>query len=186
MAIYSNLIEKTPTKHIVVGTSKIKATNTGHLFDLVFESDVDNGVLAKAGEYTGNGYQERKATLAGAKDEVVLIASVPLIYDQHTTEAQAEYNFYNKKGTITRGYELVKDDVFAVSDYAFTTKVGDSGVEFGNYVICDGTGKYKEVAKASGSTLTTTNGFVGQIIGFEKYQYDKLVLIAVVQNTTIA
>ena len=185
MAIYSNLIAKTPDKHIVVGTSKIKATNTGHIFDLVFEANVDNGVLAKAGEYTGNGYQERKATLAGAKDEVVLIASVPLIYDQHNTEVQAEYNFYNEKGSITRGYELVKDDVFAVSDYAFTTKVSDD-VEVGNYVICDGTGKYKEVAKASGSTLTTTNGFVGQIIGFEKYQYDKLVLIAVVQNTTIA
>lgn len=185
MAIYSNLIENKADKHIVVSTSKIKAINTGHLFDLVFTSDVDNGVLAKAGEYTGNGYQERTAELAGEKDEVVLIASVPLIYDQHTTAAQAEYNFYNSKGSITRGYELVKDDVFGVSDYAFTT-VADTEVAVGNYVVCDGTGKYKEVAKASGDTLTTTNGFVGQIIGFEKYQYDKLVLIAVVQNTTIA
>lgn len=185
MAIYGNLIENTATKHIVVSTSKIKATNTGHLFDLVFTEDVDNGVLAKAGAYTGNGYQEREATLAGEKDEVVLIASVPLIYNQATTSAQAEYNFYNTKGSVTRGYELVKDDVFAVSDYAFTTVVSDN-VEVGNYVVCDGTGKYKEVAKASGTTLTSSNGFVGQVIGFETYQYSKLVLIAVVQNTTIA
>lgn len=185
MAIYSNLIEKKPTKHIVVGTSKIKATNTGHIYDLVFNADVDNGVLAKVGEYTGNGFQERNATVAGAKDKVVLIASVPLIYDQHTTEVQAEYNFYNTKGSVTRGYELVEDDVFAVSDYAFTTKVGED-LAVGNYVVCDGTGKYKEVAKASGSTLATTNGFVGQIIGFQKYQYDKMALISVVQNTTIA
>lgn len=72
--IYTNLEAKEANKHGMFESSHLLSTDVGDIFDVIVRDssenpiDVDNGVPVKIGEFTGNGYEERYATIAGAKD----------------------------------------------------------------------------------------------------------------------
>lgn len=185
MAIYGEMTWKNEDgKYMVARSTKIKATDCGHLYDLVdAAADVEQGCNIKVGDYTGNGLQERKAETPAEGDAIAFVCSVPLIYESYRTSDQFEWKFVNVKGKDFRAYEIVKDDIFGVSDYGFTTILdAQKGVEVGNYVVVDGNRKWKEVKTAPD---TKQYGFIGKVIGYEKYQYDTIVLIHVIKNETV-
>ena len=160
MAIYTNLKEVSADKHGMFESSRIKATDIGHLYDaIVREADeeiaVDNGVLIKMGAYTGDGLQTRYATVAAAGDKVAVTGSPAIIKDAFTKQQEAEYNFYHAAGKVAKAYELVEEDIFAVAKYQFTS--GD--VKVGAYVTVDGNGAYVATTEEPAETY----GFVGKV-----------------------
>lgn len=184
MSIYGNQTWTEQNKYMVARSSKLKSSDTGHHYDLVFETPVEQGVAVRPGEYLGDGLQLRKGAYAKKGEAIAFVCDVPLIYDQFRTSDQFEFNYINKKGKEVKTYEIAKDDVFGVSDYGFTTIVDtNKGVQFKNYVVIDEAGKYKEL---SAKPSEDEYGFIGQVMGFEKYQYDTIVLITVLKNTDVA
>lgn len=124
-------------KHAVCGSSKLKATIAGHIYNIKIESDLDNGSIVAKGEYVspeiykakdstgfagtiidkaanGNWYVE--VTTPG---DALLLLQVPLIYEEYTTAMQHESNFYNATGDIVRAYELYAGDIFELSAEGF-------------------------------------------------------------------
>nr|DAY89450.1 MAG TPA: hypothetical protein [Caudoviricetes sp.] len=186
MAIYTNGAWVNPeNKYPVARSSKIKASDTGHIYDLLdTENDVYQGANIKPGSYTGNGLQERIAETPAINDEIAFVCDVPLLYEEYKTSDQFEWKYINKKGKDFKAYEVVPNDVFGVSDYAFTT-VADSNdpVKVNNYVVVDGNRGWKELATMPDASAT---GFIGKILGYEKYQFDTVVLVHVIQNKTVA
>lgn len=129
---------KNAEKHAVVGSSKLKATIAGHIFNIQIEEDLDNGSLVAKGDYVkpevykakdstgfegvivdkaanGNWYVE--VTNPG---DALLLIQVPMIYEEFTTAMKHESNFYNETGDIVRAYELYTGDIFELSAEGFT------------------------------------------------------------------
>lgn len=183
MAVYTNLEASAAGKHGMFESSRLKASITGRIYDLVFESDIDNGVLVKVGDFTGDGLQEREGSVATIKNKVAVTGSPALIKEAYTTGQNQPYNYYNRAGVDVKCYELVPEDIFAVADYQFT-EGSKANVKVGAYVTIDGNGAY--VAAASAGTLTTTNGFVGKVHSISVGTYYTMVRIEVIQNTEIA
>lgn len=188
--IFSGYEEVANTEHIVFESSLLKSTITGHIWDakiqgtsggLLVDINCDNGVAVKMGDFTGNGLQERNATIAGVKDKVGIVGSVPLVKDAYNQAQADEINFYNKAGQLAKVYEVQGDeydpDIFGVSRMAFTS--ADNTIVVGNYVVLDGTGGY--TAQASAPTMSSY-GFVGKIHSIKVGTYYTLVRIAVIQN----
>lgn len=125
-------------KHAVAESSKLKATFGGkHIYNIQISKDLDNGTIVAKGDYiepeiyaekastgfsgvilgqAGNGNYLVEVVEAG---DAVLLLNVPVIYEEYTTRMQAEYNFYNAKGDVVRGYELAIGDIFALSAEGF-------------------------------------------------------------------
>ena len=175
-------------KYGIVETSKIRATYAGggHIFSVVdTENDMEQGTIIKLGEPVAtNGLEEYAATTPGKGDKVVLVADVPLIYDQTTASKQAEYNYVNEKNKSTRAYELQEHDMFAVSDYLITA-LGDAVVK-DNFIVGKGR-KYEEVAAGADMSAygfvakvryVTTKGFSVNAI--------KMVMLEVVKNAQVS
>lgn len=171
-------------KHMVARSSKIKATDAGHLYDLIDKTnDVEQGMNIKVGDHTGDGYQERVALTPSAKDQIVFVCDTALIYEDNKKSDQLEWKYVNVAGKDFRAYEIVKDDIFGVSDYGFSVVADETEpCKFGNYVVVDGARKYKELAE---KPLETEYGFIGRIVGYEKYQFDTIVLIETIQNVQL-
>lgn len=185
MAVYTNMEAVASGKHGMFESSRIKSSITGHLYDLVFNKDVDNGVMVKVGDYTGNGLQEREGTIAAITDKVAITGAPALIKDSFTTQQAQPYNFYNKKGIPVKSYELVEEDIFAIADYQFTE--GSNGkVKVGACVVIDGNGAYIASDAGDLSTKGSTNGFVGKIHSISTGTYYTMVRVEVVQNKAIA
>ncbi len=197
MAIFSNLTELATGQHGIFESSLLKSTLSGHLWDclVVAESgtganitrtpiDVDNAVAVKVGAFThnDNGLQERYATIAGVKDKIGVVGSVPLIKDARTQIEATEGYFYNKAGNDSKVYEVVGDpydgDIFGVSKNMFTT-ASQAAIAKDAYVVLDGNGKY--VAQAAAPTMANY-GFVGQIHSIYTNDFYTLVRIYVLQN----
>ena len=180
MAIYTNgKWNNVDGKYMVARSSKLKATDTGHLYDLIdTTNDVEQGCNLKVGAFTGNGLQERVALTPAITDQIVFACDTGLIYENAYKSDQFEWKYINKKNRDFRAYAIEKDDVFGVSDYGFTTIVNNE-IAKGDYVVVDGSRKWKTVADEPSKT---EYGFIGQVIGFEKYQYDTVVLVNVIQN----
>lgn len=126
--------------HAVAGSTRLKATTAGHIYNIEAAADIDNGCIVGKGEFlrpevyaeaaasatfagkivgqaaNGNWYVEVTACEAGD----CLVLTVPLIYESYVTENQDEANFYNAKGDILRCYELYVGDVFELSAAGFT------------------------------------------------------------------
>lgn len=181
MAIYTDGKWNVTGKYGVARSSKIKESN--HIYDVLDTTNaIEQGSNIKLGDFVEGELQLRTALTPTAKDKIVFVCDVPLIYESDRISDQYEYKFVNKAGKNTKAYELGEDDVFGVSDYMFTTVV-DTNVKLYNYVVVDGARKWKELASAP---LSTDYGFIGQVIGFEKYQYDTVVLVRVIKNVTEA
>ena len=177
MPIYTTMNKVPVTEHCVFESSNLKATIVGNIYDGVCEEDVDNGQALVLKNYTGEGLQLREVTKAGVKDQVVIAGTVPVIKDAMTTLQANFNNFYNKAGNPIRCYEVVKDDIFAISKKFIT---GD--VKVGKYVCVEADGTYK----IYDSDPTATNGFVGLVHSIATGTFYDMVRILVVQNTTIA
>lgn len=176
MAIYTTLTANDPVKHGIFESSRMKATDIGHLYDaLVQESGnnipVDNGVAIKIGEFTGNGLQEVKATIAAKADKIAVVGIPALIKDAFTSQQADVYNFYNKAGSLVKAYEVVEEDIFAVADYQIA---GD--IEVGATVVVDGNGAYEVVADA------TDCAFVGRVHSVASGEFATMVRIQCVKN----
>ena len=78
--IYTNLKAVENGLHGMFESSLLLATDVGNLYDLVVrdesenEISVDNGVAVHVGAYTGNGLQERYATIAKRVKRLLLLA----------------------------------------------------------------------------------------------------------------
>lgn len=192
--IYTNST-MTGGTHGIFQSSLLKSTLSGHIWDCLVCSvntsgstpvytpiEVDNGVAVKVGDFTGNGLQERYATIAGVKDKVGIVGSPALVKDAFTRAQADETNFYHKAGQLAKVYEVQGDefdpDIFGVSLSAFTD-ASQANVAEGAYVILDGNGKY--VAQASAPTASNY-GFIGKVHSIQAGLYYTVVRIAVIQN----
>lgn len=177
MAIYTTMNKVPVTEHCVFESSNLKSTIVGNIYDGICEEDIDNGMPLKLGKYTGEGLQLREVTKAGVKDQVVIAGTVPVIKDAMTTLQANFNNFYNKAGNPIRCYEVVKDDIFAISKNFITGEVA-----VGKYVCVEADGTYK----IYDTDKSATNGFVGLVHSIATGTFYDMVRILVVQNTTIA
>lgn len=183
MAIFSNLDQLPIGMHGVFESSLLKSTIAGHLWDclVVQESGsgdsftrtpiaVDNGVAVKVGDFvtgannTQIGLQERYATIAGVKDKIGVVGSVPIVKDARTSLEETEPYFFNKAGQDSKVYEVVGDefdgDIFGVGLHQFTTATQNLAKTLGSYVVVDGAGKW--VAQATKPTAANY-GFIGRV-----------------------
>jgi hypothetical protein len=134
------------TEHVVAESSRLKATGAGHIYDLEMIEDTDNGTIVALGAHVEGQVYRAKAFATG--DKPYLVLTPPLAYNGKKAWSDEKY-FYNATGEIARAYELYVDDMYTLSDNAFT---GTPAV--GKYV--DATYAIKDTAPES--------GFVGEII----------------------
>lgn len=165
-------------RHVVCESSYLSATyGTGRIVNLTIDQDIDNGKLLNKGAFLKPEVYQGGIPEKG--DEVYLVLNVPLIYENYTTDMQAEHYFYNAANTNLRSYPLFATDIFTVSQDGIKA-IDEKPVE-GNLVISDGV-DIKEVAKG---TDVDANGFVGEIIE-EVYKSNGLSYrIEVIKNQTV-
>lgn len=124
-------------KHAVCGSSKLKATTAGHIYNIKIEQDLDNGSVVAKGDYVAPEYYKAKDSTGFAgvildkaangnwyvevtdPGDALLLLQVPMIYEEYTTRMKHESNFYNASGDIVRAYELYKGDIFELSAEGF-------------------------------------------------------------------
>lgn len=135
------------TAHVVAESSRLKATISGHIYDLKMTEDTDNGTIVGIGNFVEEQVFAAKTYAAG--DTPYLILTPPLAYNGKKAWSDEKY-FYNAQGEIARAYELHKDDIFTVSADAFT---GSPAV-----------GKYVDSTYTVADATTNMHGFVGEII----------------------
>lgn len=183
--IYTDANGTEYVKHPVARVSKVK--DDAHLYDILDTANaINQGANIKVGGHVNGELQVREATTPGIGDQIVFVCDVPLLYNSDRQLDQAEWQFINKKGKITKAFEVGQDDVLGVSDYAFTTVVVDGKAPaVGNYVVVDGARGWAELASNTASGTLDTYGFLAKVIGYEKYQFDTVVLFEVIRNKTI-
>lgn len=153
----SNFYNYAPAKHGVAESTLLKATKVGHHYNLINETtDIDNGSLAKIGDYKGADYFEAAVPAIG--DKVVLVLTAPKIYEEYETRMQEESNFFNGKSELIRAYEIQDTDRFTVSAECFAS---DAAPAVGKYVVVDGKGF--KMTTANSKPDMTKYGFVGHI-----------------------
>lgn len=127
------------TKHGVAESTKIKATECGHIFNVKADKDLDNGcIVAKNAYLEADIYSAKDSTdFAGVINDIaangnfivevtapgdgLLVLTTPGSYLTSPARLGAEDQFYNAKDEIMRCYELVKGDEFTVSAECFDT-----------------------------------------------------------------
>lgn len=144
-------------KHGVFESTDLKNTKVGHFYNLVADVDIDNGSVAKIGEYKAQDYFN--ADIPAVEDKIVLIMTAPKIYGEYTTRWQEETNFFNAKGELMRAGEIQDTDRFGLNDYAFDE---DAAPEVGQYVGVNGV-DYKLTTLGTDMPDKSTRGFIGHI-----------------------
>ena len=196
MAIFTNLKALEKKLHGLFESSALLATDVGNIFDVVVrdgsdkEISVDNGVAVKVGDYTGNGLQERYATIAGLKDKIAVTGTPANVKTALTKEQSQAYNFTNPAGKPAKAYQIqdadVHTDIFGIASYQFTDASAEN-VKVGALVTVDGKGAWVAQAdSATVATLSTTNGFIGKIHSISVGTYYTIVRIQVIQNKQLA
>ena len=144
------------TRHGVVEISSMACTHGGaHILNAVADVDVDNGSVAKLGDFVEFDYY--RAEVPAVEDAILLVATEPKIYSEYTKKMQEESNFYNGAGEIMQLDDVVRFDRFALSEEAFDDNAAPA---VGQYVGVSGTG-YK--LTTLGEEMPTGRGFVGYI-----------------------
>lgn len=193
--IFTNLEANEKNLHGMFESSRLMATDVGDIYDVLVRDgnekaiDVDNGVAIKVGDFTGNGLQERYATIAKVGEKIAVVGSPAEVKTAMTKAQEQPYNFYNKAGNDAKAYQIqdkgIHSDIFAVAEYQFTDESKDK-IKVGNLVVVDGNGAWVADEKTNLETLKTTNGFIGKIHSFSIANYYRMVRIEVVQNIDIA
>ena len=183
--IYTDANGTEYTKHPVARVSKVK--DDAHIYDLLDTANaIDQGANLVPGDHVNGDLQLRTAKTPAVGDKIVFVCDVPLIYNDFTKLDQAEWQFVNKKGKRTKAYEVGKDDIIGVSDYAFTTTVTTNTTPaIGNYVVVDGARAWKELVSTTAAATLATYGFLAKVVGYEKYQFDTVVLFEIIRNEDI-
>lgn len=190
--VYTNLSASSQGKHGMFESSLLLATDVGNLFDARVQDDsgtdidVDNGVAIAIGDYTGDGLQEVKATIAKTTDAIAVVGMPANVKTAMTTAQAQPYNYYVPAGTLAKAYKIVEPDVhkdiFAVALYQFTNS-DTTEVKVGAYVVVDGTGKWTaQAAKPNEATV----GFIGKVHSLAVGTYYTMVRIEVLQNKNVA
>lgn len=134
-------------KHTVCGTSKLKATTAGHIYNIRIAKDMDNGTLVAKGEYISPDLYKPNLTVTGftgvildraangnwyvevkTPGDALLLHNPELIYEQYTSQMQHASNFYNANGDTVRGFELYAGDIFELSAEGFVTNTPAKGL----------------------------------------------------------
>lgn len=193
--VYTNLKAKENGLHGIWESSLLLSVDVGDLYDALVRDDsetpisVDNGVALKIGEYTGNGLEERYATIAKATDKIAVTGAPADVKTALTTEQKQAYNYTNPAGKPVKTYQIadpsVHTDIFGIASYQFTDDSADK-VKVGNLVTVDGKGAWVASEATELDTLKGSNGFVGQIHSLAVGTYYTIVRIQVLQNKDIA
>ena len=152
----------------VVITNKMQATKAGNIESVKYydgngdAAAIDNGhVLTLNGLDTG----EREIMVGNAPaavtDEIVLVASPELIYDEQFKADGGLDDFQNEADRPARAYHLYRGDKFSVSDGAINALANDTPV-VGNFVVVD-PGETRLVEVAAGN-IPANSKFIGEII----------------------
>ena len=175
----SKFIDYVNNVHGVAESTMLKATKVGHQYNLEADVDIDNGSVAKIGEYKRPDVWE--AVIPTVKDKIVLILTAPKIYEEYEKKMQEEQYFYNAAGEVMRAYEIQDTDRFSLSAEAFSD---DASLEsaVGKYVVVDGTGYKLTTADEDPNASAVTNAFVGKIIDINT---NGTYLITVVRNREV-
>ena len=179
MAIFTNLVAKEQKLHGLFESSQLLATDVGNIYDALVRDEsnnpipVDNGVALKIGDYSGNGLEERYATIAKITDKIAVTGAPAEVKTALTTEQGQAYNYTNPAGKPVKTYQIadpsVHTDIFGIASYQFTD---------------DSAWKASETSELA--TLKTTNGFIGKIHSISAGTYYTIVRIQVLQNKDIA
>ena len=132
--------------HVVAESSRLKATGAGHIYDLEMIENTDNGTIVALGAHVEGQVYKAKAYATGEKAYLVL--TPPLAYNGKKAWSDEKY-FYNAKGEIARAYELYVDDMYTVSEDAFTGTPAVGKFVDATYAVAD---------------AAPESGFVGEII----------------------
>lgn len=143
-------------KHGVFESTDLKNTKVGHFYNLISDVDIDNGSVAKIGDYVAQDYFNADIPQVG--DKIVLIMTAPKIYGEYTRKWQEETNFFNAAGELMRAGEIQDTDRFGLNAYAFDE---NAVPEEGKYVVVNGT-DYK-LTTMDTEPDKTTYGFIGYI-----------------------
>lgn len=193
--IYTNLEARERKLHGIFESSHLLATDVGDIYDALVRDgnsnpiEVDNGVAVKMGEFTGNGLQERYATIATAKDKIAVVGAPANVKSAITTEEAQIYNYTNPAGKPAKTYAIQEpdkhSDIFGIAEYQFTTESAKK-VKQGNLVTVDGKGAWVASEASELETLKTTNGFIGKIHSISYGTFYNIVRVSVIQNKDIA
>ena len=132
--------------HAVCESSRLKATTTGHIYDLKCHKALDNGAIVGVGAHVEGQVFNSKDYANG--DIACLVLTVPFAYNGNKYKSEEKF-FYNAAGEVARAYELHVGDIYTISAAGLTGSPAK-----GKFI--DATNK---VADSAGST-----GFVGEII----------------------
>nr|DAK91436.1 MAG TPA: hypothetical protein [Bacteriophage sp.]DAQ24611.1 MAG TPA: hypothetical protein [Caudoviricetes sp.] len=193
--IYTNLASREKNMHGLFESSALLATDVGNIYDALVRDEsekpisVDNGVALKIGDYTGNGLEERYATIAKITDKIAVTGAPAEVKTALTTEQGQAYNYTNPAGKPVKTYQIadpsVHTDIFGIASYQFTDDSAEK-VKAGNLVTVDGKGAWIASEASELATLQGTNGFVGKVHSLSVGTYYTIVRIQVLQNKDIA
>lgn len=193
--VYTNLASREKNMHGLFESSALLATDVGNIYDAFVRDEsekpiaVDNGVALKIGDYSGNGLEERYATIAKITDKIAVTGAPAEVKTALTTEQGQAYNYTNPAGKPVKTYQIadpsVHTDIFGIASYQFTDDSAEK-VKVGNLVTVDGKGAWIASAASELTTLQGTNGFIGKIHSLSVGTYYTIVRIQVIQNKDIA
>lgn len=193
--VYTNLASREKNMHGLFESSALLATDVGNVYDAFVRDEsekpiaVDNGVALKIGDYSGNGLEERYATIAKITDKIAVTGAPAEVKTALTTEQGQAYNYTNPAGKPVKTYQIadpsVHTDIFGIASYQFTDDSAEK-VKVGNLVTVDGKGAWIASEATEITTLQGTNGFIGKIHSLSVGTYYTIVRIQVLQNKDIA
>ena len=103
--------------HAVCESSRLKATKTGHIYDLKCHKDLDNGAIVGVGAHVEGQVFNSKDYADG--DIACLVLTVPFAYNGNKYKSEEKF-FYNAAGEIARAYELHVGDIYTISEAGLT------------------------------------------------------------------
>ena len=124
--------------HVVAESSRLKATTTGHIYDLKMVKDTDNGTIVCVGDHVEGQVFAAKDYVVGEKPYFVL--TPPIAYNGRKVWSDEKY-FFNAKDEIARAYELHVDDIFTVSSDAFNGTPAVGKFVDATYTVADAAGE---------------------------------------------
>ena len=194
MAIFTNLVAKKQKLHGLFESSQLLATDVGNIYDALVRDEsnspipVDNGVALKVDTFSGNGLEERYATIAKITDKIAVTGAPAEVKTALTTEQGQAYNYTNPAGKPVKTYQIadpsVHTDIFGIASYQFTDDSAEK-VKVGNLVTVDGKGAWVASEATELTTLQGINGFIGKIHSLSVGTYYTIVRIQVLQNKDI-
>lgn len=193
--VFTNLKATEKNLRGLFESSALMSTDVGNIYDVIVrdendkEVECDNGVAISVGSYTGDGLEERYATVATAKNKIAVVGTPANVKSAMTKAQEQAYNFTNAAGKVAKAYQIqdadVHTDIFGVASYQFTDATS-ALVKKGSAVVVDGKGAWEAHEATELESLKATNGFVGLIHSVSVGSYYTIVRIQVVQNKELA